>query len=190
MLRITSSRNRECLNKLQKIRSLRITADNREYNLDGWVVTAPENLRKIVIGIYFWFATLPAWLKVNPSLLLSLSFLQIRVKRLQQEDLEILGRLPALGYLDLRVDHKDFGIHGSFVVGACSFPCLVLCRLWRFGEPVVFQHGAMPRLVDLVFDFQVQWMREINGSFDLGPGNLPSLQRVKVWLQYGGAGEQ
>ena len=66
----------------------------------------------------------------------------------------------------------------------------MLCRLWGFGGPVAFEQGAMPRLVDLVFDFQVQWMREINGSFDLGPGNLPSLQRVKVWLQYGGAGEQ
>jgi hypothetical protein len=59
-----------------------------------------------------------------------------------------------------------------------------------FGGPVVFEEGAMPRLVDLEFDFPVQRTREINGSFDLGLVNLPSLQQVEVWLQPGGAGEQ
>jgi hypothetical protein len=44
--------------------------------------------------------------------------------------------------------------------------------------------------VDLLFDFQVQRTREINGSFDLGLGNLLSLQQVRVWLQSVGAGEQ
>lgn len=55
---------------------------------------------------------------------------------------------------------------------------------------MVFQRGAMPRLVDLWFDFQVQRTREIKGSFDIGLGNLPSLQKVIVWLRSGGAGQQ
>jgi hypothetical protein len=135
------------------------------------------------------FSALPGW-AVNPSLLGDLSVLDIGVKRLQQEDLEILGRLPALRYLLLMVGHEDLGIHGRFVVGACSFPCLVYCGLWGFGGPVVFERGAMPRLVDLEFDFPVQRTREINGSFDLGLGNLRSLQEVIIMFRSKGADEQ
>jgi len=181
----------ECLNKFQKIQNLKISIKNRESNLDGWVINAPENLSTLKLKDYCWFAMLPAWLKVNPSLLVSLSVLEIRVRGLQQEDLEILGRLPALHYLKLCVDHKHQGIiHGRFVVGACSFPCLVRCRLWGFGGPVVFEQGAMPRLVNLRFEFPVKWTREIIGSFDLGLGNLPSLQELSIIFPSGGAREQ
>jgi hypothetical protein len=100
------------------------------------------------------FSALPGW-AVNPWLLRDLSFLQITVKWLQQEDLEILGRLPALYSLNLRVDHEDLGIHEAFVFAACSFPCLVRCWLWGFAAPEVFQQGAMPRLVNLLFGFPV-----------------------------------
>jgi hypothetical protein len=48
----------------------------------------------------------------------------------------------------------------------------------------------MPRLLELCIDFPVQRTREINGCFDLGLGNLPSLQEVTIWLQSGGAGKQ
>jgi len=183
----------ECLNKLQKIQSLGITIENRECNFDGWVVSAPQNLRRLELEAGCCFATLPAWLKVNPSLLLNLSFLKITVKRLQQEDLEILGRLPSLSILFLKVKHQNLGIHGRFVVCARSFPCLVYCDFSGFGEPkgVVFQQGAMPRLEDLVLHFLVQRTRENNNdSFDLGLENLLSLQVVKVWLQSVGASEQ
>ncbi|CAD6268901.1 unnamed protein product [Miscanthus lutarioriparius] len=180
----------ECLNKLQKIHSIIINIKNRECNLDGWVIIAPENLRTLRLLGLCWFATLPAWLKVNPSLLRDLSVLEIRVKRLQQEDLELLGRLPALHSLDLFVSHEDQGIHKRFVVGACSFPCLMHCGLWGFGQPVVFQQGVMPRLRRLGFNFRVQRTREINDSFDLGLGNLPSLQEVYVWVRSGGADVQ
>jgi hypothetical protein len=37
----------------------------------------------------------------NTSLLVELYFLSIEVRKLQQEDLESLGRLPALNYLDM-----------------------------------------------------------------------------------------
>ena len=48
---------------------------------------------------------------------------------------------------------------------------------------MVFQKGAMPRLADLLLEFQllpVQETREINSAFDLGLGNLLSLQDVIV----------
>lgn len=126
---------------------------------------------------------------MNPSLL-NLSHLSIIVKGLQQEDLESLGMLSALKCLDLSMDHEDLGIHGRFVVGAGLFPCLVHCLLKGFGRPVVFQQGAMPRLEFLRVQFPVQRMREINGSFDLGLGNLRSLVEVAFVFQSGGAGKQ
>jgi hypothetical protein len=38
-----------------------------------------------------------------------------------------------------------------------------------------------------MFDFPVQLTREINGSFDMGLGNLPSLQMVLVRFKSGDA---
>ncbi|WVZ87986.1 hypothetical protein U9M48_034555 [Paspalum notatum var. saurae] len=182
----------ESLNKLHKIQILDIYfAGSGECNLDGWgVVIAPRHLRELVAGSC-WLSTLPAW--VNPSLLPDLSLLPIQVRGLLQQDLEILGRLPALRHLDLRVGHEDLGIHGRFSVGAGSFPCLVLCWLLGFGGLVVFQHGAMPRVVNLQLQFQllpVQETREINCAFDLGLGNLPSLQDVRVRFRSGGSSEE
>jgi hypothetical protein len=127
---------------------------------------------------------------VNPSYLVDLSSLYIGVRGLQQQDLEILGRLPALCDLFLTVDHEHQQIHGRFTVGSCSFPCLVHCRMEGFGGPVVFQQGAMPRLAELELEIPVRETREISGGFDLDLGNLLSLQVVEVWFRSGGASKE
>uniref|UniRef100_A0A0A8YCA7 Disease resistance R13L4/SHOC-2-like LRR domain-containing protein n=1 Tax=Arundo donax TaxID=35708 RepID=A0A0A8YCA7_ARUDO len=91
------------------------------------------------------------------------------------------------------VGNEDLGIHGRFIVGAGLFPCLVRCELWGFLGPVVFQQGAMPRLTILQFPFHVRETREIvgiDGAFDLGLGNLASLQRVFIRFRSGGASEE
>jgi len=88
------------------------------------------------------------------------------------------------------VDHEDLGIYRRFTVAACSFPCLLNCYLSGFGEHVVFEQGAMPRLTYLKLELSVQEAREFNSGFDLGIGNLVSLQIVVVWLQLGGASAQ
>lgn len=54
----------------------------------------------------------------------------------------------------------------------------------------MFQHGAMPRVEALDFDFPVQKTREINGGFDLGLENLSSLQKVEVSFLSSGASEK
>lgn len=165
----------DCLNKMHKIQSLRIEVCSGECNLDGWIMVTPQHLHRLVLWGSCWLSTLPAW--VNPSLLLDLYFLCIRVRELRQEDLQILGRLPALRLLNLTVDHEDLGIRGRFVVRACSFPCLVSCALQGFGGPVVFRQGAMPRLVLLWLEFHVQEARETRSSFNL---DLPSLKNFYV----------
>ncbi|KAF0913001.1 hypothetical protein E2562_019799 [Oryza meyeriana var. granulata] len=170
------------LHKLKKIQSLFIWVKSGGCNLDAWVVT-PRHLRRLQLW-GCWFSRLPAWVK--PSLVEDLSILTISVRELTQEDLEILGRLPALRYLDPTVDHEDLGIHRRFTI-ASSFPCLVSCKLMGFGGPVEFQQGAMPSLTQLWLELPVRETREINGGFDLGLGNLQSLQIVRVSLQCEGA---
>ncbi|WVZ88003.1 hypothetical protein U9M48_034565 [Paspalum notatum var. saurae] len=126
---------------------------------------------------------------MNPSLLLDLFFLEIGVRELQQQDLEMLGKLPALCYLDLKVNHEN-NVR-RFTIGAFSFPCLVVCVLRGFGGPVVFQQGAMPRLAHLsVLGFPVHEIREIDGGFDLGLSYLPSLQKFTVHVRSGDASKE
>jgi len=168
----------ECLNKMQKIQNLHIDVFSY-YNLDSWV--PPQHLRKLELT-GSWYSTLQAWMK--PSRLLHLSFLSMKVRKLQQEELEILGMLSALRYLSLTVDHESLGITERFVVGSYLFPCLVHCSLFGFIVPMVFHLGAMPRLASLEFMFPVREMREIADSLELE--NLISIQNVTLFLNYGG----
>ncbi|TVU24125.1 hypothetical protein EJB05_26523 [Eragrostis curvula] len=183
----------ESLSKLRKIQTLCIYSGGGQRNvggLDAWV--APGHLRILYTGNSCWFSRLPAWMN-NPTHLADLCKLYIAVRELEEKDLNVLGRLPALTYLSLLVDHESLGIRERFVVGAGSFPCLVYCLLTGFIVPVVFQNGAAPRLTRFDFDFHVREVREIAGSdggFDLGLQNLPSLQRVDVSCRSGGASKE
>ncbi|RCV39089.1 hypothetical protein SETIT_8G195500v2 [Setaria italica] len=173
----------ECLCKLQKMQELVIECFG-QCSIDGDAWVAPRHLRVLYIPNRCWFSTLPAW--VNPSLLPDLTKLSITVRELHQVDLEILGRLPALRFLSLKVDNKNLSIIRGFVVGAGAFPCLVSCYFYQFVWPVVFQQGAMRRLRK--FEFQQFYLRETrgiacnDGSLELCLGNLPSLQDVQVVL--------
>lgn len=162
----------QCLSKLQKIQTLSFRVSDGRGNLDAWV--APRHLRKLnLTGC--WFSKLPAWM--NHNFLPDLSFLCISVRELQQEDIKILGTLPALHYLNLKVDRCNHIIHQGFVIGAYSFPCLVQCLLREFAGPVVFKQGAMPRLTSLELSFPTCTSKEI---IDMGLGNLSTLQNIAV----------
>lgn len=177
----------ECLLRLNKILVISVIIGHCSIRgFDDWVV--PRRLRRLETRWGCWFSTLPAWF--NPSLLLDLSFVSIDVREIRQNDLETLGRLPALYYLDLQVDHHI--THERFVVRARLFPCLVRCSLWGFLQPVVFERGAMPKLTRLEFTFWVRVTREITdgegGGLELGLGYLASLQDICVCFRSEGAG--
>jgi len=184
----------ECLHKLKKLKYLYIKDRSGQLNiggLDAWV--APPNLQILNTRSGCWFTTLSASAWMNPSLLQDLS-LSTTVRELQQDDIIILGSLPALRYLNLMIVGEDLGvhneIHGECIVGAGLFPSLVYCQLWGNVAPIVFQRGAMPRLRTLDFRLSVQEVRGINGrdgGIDLGLRNLPSLQKVWVHLDPEGA---
>ncbi|KAG2563234.1 hypothetical protein PVAP13_8KG204900 [Panicum virgatum] len=127
----------ECLHKLQKIQQLHIVdvvtivhpGKRSIGGLDSWV--APRHLRELNTVDGCWFSTLPAW--VNPSLVPVLTCLSIAVRELHQGDLDILGRLPALRSLCLRVDNRNLGILEGFVVGAEELPATMVVSTWALG---------------------------------------------------------
>lgn len=177
----------ESLRKLKKIQSLCVLMLSAVWDMDV-VLDCPQHLRRLELP-YCWFSRLPNWM--NPSLLLNLSILFICVKGLQQDDIDMIGTLPALRNLRLVGDHKIRRITRRFVVGAVLFPCLVNCDLRGFVGPVVFQQGAMLRLTTLNSQFSVQEAIEIAGG-DVGPDflglrNLLSLQSVEICLDSKGS---
>ena len=183
----------ECLSKLQNIEYLyiKIFGDNQwDFGgLDAWV--APRHLCRLDIEWPCWFSTLPA--RMNQSYLLDLVYLSIAVRDFGQVNLETLGRLPALRLLKLSVNPKNIGTLGGFIIGAGLFPCLVLFQFGGSIGPIMFQQGAMPRLEILNFEFCVQAARQITCNGDgpeLGLGNLPSLQDVKIYLRSRGASKE
>ncbi|KAF8754011.1 hypothetical protein HU200_011552 [Digitaria exilis] len=166
----------ECLQKLKKINTVDIRGTDlldRIGLLDAW--QAPPHLRRIQLS-KCWFSVRPDWM--NPSHLRRLTFLAVSVLRLQQEDLAIIGRLPALRDLCLCV---DYGL--GIVVNGSLFPNLIRCKLLNFMPPVVFHQGAMPMLTDLEFTFDLRKTRRITGSIDsleFGLENLRALQNIVV----------
>ncbi|CAN6373126.1 unnamed protein product [Urochloa humidicola] len=168
-----------CLHKLQKIQNLYIEVLSGERStggLDAWV--APRHICELNTRRSCWFSRLPAWM--HPLRVVNLSVLSISLTELQSEDLEMLGRLPALRYLELELDHDNVGDHRSFFFGSGLFPCLVHGEFSRFVWPVVFQRGAMPRLRELSFSHSYVRMAKEMGSNRLGLGNLPSLRRIAI----------
>ncbi|KAF8665881.1 hypothetical protein HU200_053963 [Digitaria exilis] len=171
--------------KLQKIQNLDIYVTGN-CNLDGWV--APLHIRKLrLLGC--WFSILPDWM--NPSHLANLSALSIRVREIQQKDLDILGMLPALRSLGLKVDHENICNIGRVIsIGACSFPCLKEYVLWGYSGLVTFQHGSMPWLTSLWLEFTVQEAAKITYTetvLGLGLGYLASLQKVFIQIRSRGS---
>jgi hypothetical protein len=188
----------QCLCKLKKLRSLSIwwsSGHQFDLNLDGWVT--PVLLCRFDTQLNLpgcKLSKLPAWMR-GSSLLVDLSVISICLAKLQRQDLEILGRVPALRVLHLVVYDED-PIIGGFAFGAGSFPCLVHyeVRRWVFNV-LMFQEGAMPRLAVLELSCPVRGTREIAGgdvgfTLDLGIGNLPSLERVEVVLDAEGASKE
>jgi len=105
------------------------------------------------------------------------------VVQVRREDIQVLGRLQALRYLNLIVS-RHTQVPERFMVSPDSFPCAISCRFDDLSMlPSTFPPGAMPRLED--FRFCIELEDFSRGEFttdDLALGHLPSLRDVKVCL--------
>ncbi|XP_044984237.1 disease resistance protein PIK6-NP-like [Hordeum vulgare subsp. vulgare] len=132
-------------------------------------------------------STLPMWImRCGPSHLSNLSTFHIRVKEVQQEDVQILGRLPALRHLWISSTHQTERL---LVIGADGFRSMIALGLHCVpATQLVFQQGALPNAELVRFNLGVQVTKEDgNGHhFGLGLGNLLSLQSASVEIHWDG----
>ncbi|KAF6987318.1 LOW QUALITY PROTEIN: hypothetical protein CFC21_004973 [Triticum aestivum] len=133
------------------------------------------------------FSALPTWIKRDPTHLSRLSELIIHVDEVKQEDVEILGRLPALRHLLLATSHQTQRL---LTIRADGFRCMVDFILDSgSGALIVFEQGALPRAERVTICLAVRVAKEDgNGDFNLGlHGNMPSLRFFRTGIHWRGA---
>jgi hypothetical protein len=161
----------ESLGKLAKLETLEIYLIDVELDaMQDWVPC--PYLRKLRLDGRF--QTLPTW--VNSLSLPLVSSLSINVRELRQEDINMLGTMPALRYLCL----ESTVVHG--ILSTEAFPCLRECDFRDVTlEPHVFTRGAMPMVKKLYVSLRVSDI--LSGDYDLSIWNLPSLEEVTIFLE-------
>lgn len=151
----------------------------------SWV--PPPSLRKFVSEIPSNLSTLPAWIKRDPSRLSNLSELRLKVKGVQQEDMQILAGLPALRSLDILCSHQT---QRRLVIGADGYRRVVWFGLeCGSGAQIMFEPGALPMAETVEFSVGVRVAKDDgDGKFELGlKGNLLSLREIYVSICRDGA---
>ena len=174
------------LGKLHKLQSLSIVHDYRSVtsttrfdgSWDGWV--PPPHLR--TLELLQCTSRLPTW--ISSSSLCLLSSLHIEVDEVRGEDIQILGKLPALCFLSLEITKARYTRVEKFTIDADAFPCLRDCYFQKFTTaPYMFPRGSMPKLECLWYEARALDIG--SGELDVGMAHLPSLHRVGVGLWTG-----
>ncbi|XP_039778890.1 uncharacterized protein LOC120646353 [Panicum virgatum] len=171
----------ESLSNLHELQSLKIESWGAHIDLmqEGW--NPPRNLCRFE-SCGDSFSTMPRW--INPSSLPTLSHLVIYVDKVQSDDIQILGELPALcSILNVTGCIEKANVEG-FMVSPDAFPSLRECCFNNFVTvPSMFPGGAMPRLRFLRFSLRACDI--VSSNLDFGMGHLPSHERVHVdlWCQ-------
>jgi hypothetical protein len=176
----------ESLGKLSKIQSIQINhsfqngANVMDILGERWV--APRTLQLFTTERDTVFSLLPAWIRSHLS---QLSTLEISVKVVRQEDLDILGSLPVLCHLILWCKRQS----RLLLVTVDEFRCLTVFNFFSDSPgQVVVQPGAMPKLAEFQLSISLRVAKEEAAGdwFDLNIGNLPSLRHVTVYLYRSG----
>lgn len=132
------------------------------------------------------FSTVPAWIKKDPLHLANLFELVVGFEELREEDMRILGRLPALRRLWMWSGRQTERV---LPIGADGFHCLTTFTLYCASpRQIAFQQGAFPRVEGVLFNFDIRTAKDDgNGDFVFGLGNLVSLRQVTVGIDRYGA---
>lgn len=92
---------------------------------------------------------LPTW--IDPGSLLRPSYLDITVDRARREDIQVLGMLQTLHFLEATVP-GNVQAPERFMFGPDSFARARVCRFYGFHVvPSMFPPGAMPMLENFSF---------------------------------------
>nr|UBY06924.1 NBS-LRR disease resistance protein [Dasypyrum villosum] len=146
----------------------------------------PLSLRKLK-AFHSSIPHVPNWV----GSLANLEELRLELIRAEKKDFYILGGLPVLRYLTLKIDDCEIRNTSSteepevtrvIVCGEVGFPCL---RKFYYDSlyavmNLTFVVGAMPMVDHLSIRFSVVKTESLDtsGDFDLGMENLPSLLKI------------
>lgn len=131
------------------------------------------------LGITMSICRLPKWV----GSLVYLSYLQVLVETMENNDLSILGNLPSLLYLELWRCHPPVE---RLVVENQGFQCLkeFFFRVLSGGMGLVFAPGAMPEVETLRLQFYARGKRYNHGvGADFGLEHVSALKRVVIEIQ-------
>jgi hypothetical protein len=130
----------------------------------------------------------PSWMKS----LVNIEVLCMRIKKLDQESLCILGDLPVLVDLQLEMVNNVEGIHSTDeqrLLISNRYPYRSLRHFWVCTDPpdfdkpsipmLTFEAGSMPKLEQLDIDFDADITISVsNGRLDFGLIHLSKLKEV------------
>ena len=152
--------------------------------LHSWHPAASCSIRKLcieTIPIY----RVPNWM----GSLVNHSVLKLAVICVRPEDVEILGEIPSLLFLNLVTTG---GTGGRIVFpGNSGFRSLKYfsLRIDKCGTSLEFEAGSMPKLEHVKLEFNAHEMECLNGASSLGMQHLSSLNKAEIeigsdWHEY------
>ncbi|OQU79405.1 hypothetical protein SORBI_3008G139100 [Sorghum bicolor] len=163
------------------LQSLTITGNDvlREEQIDLLCSTAP-----CLWKLHIWGAGITHVPKQMASLV-NLTHLDLGIPRIKQEDLCILGGIPALLFCELDLWHAP---DERLTVSSQKFQCLQQFKYKNFryggGLEMLFLQEAMPELRRLELNFRAQ-ETESKMGFEFSFEHLESLEHIKVviWIR-------
>ena len=152
--------------------------------LHSWYPAASCSIRKLCIENITIYRV-PNWM----GSLGNLGVLELEVMCVRPEDVEILGEIPSLLFLNL----DTWGGTGGWIVfpGNSGFRSLKYfsLRIEFCGTSLEFEAGSMPKLEHVKLEFNAHEMECLNGASSLGIQHLSSLNKAEIeigsdWYEY------
>ncbi|XBI36799.1 hypothetical protein VPH35_122255 [Triticum aestivum] len=152
--------------------------------LDSWC-PLPSSLKLFIMSTSYYLPKPPKWLAPTVT---SLTHLNINLSEITEEDINILGRMPALISLELwfkTVRKERLIVQGN---GFCSLKEFYFIHSYYFAGAryLLVQEGALPKVEKLQVPFYVS-VAEAYGLY-LGIGHLPYAE-VSIYNEGGTASE-
>ncbi|XP_040383026.1 disease resistance protein Pik-2-like [Oryza brachyantha] len=165
-----------------------------DFLVDSWY-PPPRHLEMFRMVSHFYFRRLPIWM----SSLSELTWLDINIKQLGVEDMQVLQNMPALLCLKLYLEESP---QETLVISRSGFRSLKVfyfyplnCELGlmfrknkKDGLGLMFEEGATPKLQRLEFRYCAHDAISAYGvGFDFGIKQLTSLKHLRVSIHCRGA---
>ncbi|KAL6654106.1 hypothetical protein ACP70R_007571 [Stipagrostis hirtigluma subsp. patula] len=121
-------------------------------------------------------SAVPRWM----SSISALSSLSITLQSLGEEDLQLLGSMPSLSSLSVKVEQRSQGREKKLAIcNAYPFRCLKKLSIRQTME-VAFAPGGMKNLKSFHLAFELRQVMDQFGDLDFGLENLSSLVDISV----------